>query len=61
MPMNIKLPPEMIAELKIRQRELHDFLTEFDKLEDCGEDCQAVRQLHQQAADKIEKLLKHYQ
>jgi len=60
MPEPIRLPPEKIAELKQRQRELNDILTEIDKAEQCGVDCTIPHEVRADAAKKIEKLLQHY-
>lgn len=54
------LPPETIAELQQNQRDLSGILNEFDKAEECGVDCQLMRQLHSQASDRIGKILNNY-
>jgi len=56
----IQLPPEKIAELRQRQRELNDVLTEIDQLEQCGVDCTTPHAVRDDAAKKIEKLLQFY-
>jgi len=56
----IKLDAKTVAKLREAQRDLHDILPEFDKLEQCGEDCQIYRQVHAEAGQRIEALLKHY-
>lgn len=54
------LPPEKVAELKADQRQLHDLLTEFDKLEECGGDCAAWRAQHAEAMARVDALLRNY-
>lgn len=56
----IKLPPDKVAELKQRQRELHDILPEIDALEQCGVDCTIPMQNYQLAQDRIAKILEHF-
>ena len=56
----IRLSAAKIAELRQSQRALHDILTEFDALEECGGDCAAWREQHAEAQRRIDALLKHY-
>jgi len=56
----IKLPPEKIAELRAKQRELHDLLPEMDAAEQCGIDCTMLRSIRDDAFDKINKLIQYY-
>ena len=56
----LMLPPDKIAELKQRQRELHDILPEIDKLEQCGQDCSAEHEVLQEAQRRITNILKFY-
>ena len=54
------LPPDKLEELRTAQRALNEVLPEFDKAEECGVQCQEMRTLRDQAADRISKLLKNY-
>ncbi len=54
------LSDEMVAELKQRQRELHDALELLNKVEDCNIDCQDLRKAHGKASEQIEKLLANF-
>lgn len=56
----IKLTKQQLADLRTAQRTLHDILPEIDKAGQCGVDCQAILEVHQQAADRINLMLKHY-
>lgn len=56
----IKLPPEAVASLQQSQRELTDLLTEIDKAESCGIDCQLYRQTHSEAMERIDALLTNF-
>lgn len=55
-----KLPPSEIAKLQEAQRQLHDVLQEYPIAEECGMDCTAWRQLHQEAYNRIDALLRNY-
>lgn len=55
-----KLPPERIAALQQAQRDLHDILSDMDEAEECGVDCQNYRMMHQEAAKRIDAILRHY-
>lgn len=56
----IKLEKASIAQLREAQRELHDLLPEFDKMESCGIDCQEFRAVAADAQQQVEQMLKHY-
>ena len=56
----LKLPPERVAELKQRQRELHDILPDIDALEQCGADCTIPMEQYRLAQDRIAKLLANF-
>jgi len=53
----IKLSADKVAELKVRQRELHDILPEIDAVEQCGADCTIPREQYLIAQERIAKLL----
>jgi hypothetical protein len=52
----IKLSRERYAELLSAERLFHDLLPDLDNLEQCGEDCQAMRQVVQDEMKRIEKI-----
>ena len=54
----IKLPDENVAELLVRQRELHDILPTIDALEQCGADCTIPREQYLKAHGQIANLLR---
>lgn len=56
----IKLPKELVAELRQHQRTMHDLIEELNKAESCGIDCQQMRSVHQDESKRIEALLQHY-
>lgn len=56
----IKLPREMVDELKRSERALNDIIPELDKGEQCGIDCQEYRSIRDEAAERISKLIQHF-
>lgn len=56
----IKLPLENVGKLKEHQRTLHDLTVEFDRLEECGEDCSHYRAAIADAQAKVSKILENY-
>jgi len=54
------LSPDRIAQLKTDQRTLHDTLPEFDKLDECGVDCQNAKADVKEAARRVDAMLRHY-
>lgn len=56
----IKLTTEKITELRQHQRALHDILPELDNAEKCGVDCTMMRELRNDAMDKIENIIKYF-
>lgn len=52
----ITLTPDQHATLSQAQKMLHDLLPDIDGLEQCGTDCQQLRQQNQQIRDKITAL-----
>jgi hypothetical protein len=42
------------------ERKFREVLPEFDKMEDCGEDCTEIRQLVTDRLGKIEALKRNY-
>jgi len=56
----IILPSENIVEVQQAQRELTDLLSELDRAEECGVDCQAFRAAAQEALQQGENIIKNY-
>ena len=56
----IKLPADQVAELRRSERTLMDILPEFDKMEQCGIECQELRAARDEAAERIGKLLQYF-
>lgn len=54
------LPVEQYRKLLQAERDLHDALTELGKAEDCGIECQDLRQLRDEALKRIEAIKKNY-
>lgn len=54
------LPVENYRKLLQAERDLHDALTELDKAEECGIDCQDLRQLRDAALERITAIKKNY-
>jgi bacterioferritin-associated ferredoxin len=52
----ISLSRERYTELLAAERTFHDLLPDIDKLEQCGEDCQAMRQVVQEEMARIAKV-----
>lgn len=55
-----RLTTDKYRELLASERALHDLLPEMDAAQDCGIDCQAYREIHAQAMEKIAKLKTYY-
>lgn len=56
----ITLNREDYNKLVQAERDLNALLAEFDKLEECGTDCQAYRELHKEYTDRIAAMRKNY-
>lgn len=56
----IKLSMEQYTKLLEAERNLNSVHTEFDKMEDCGIDCQQMRGAVQMQLQQIEALKMHY-
>lgn len=56
----VKLSPESYANLLSAERALHDYLPEFDKAEECGIECNYLRDSAQQMLQRIAKMKEHY-
>jgi hypothetical protein len=56
----IVLSPEDIAGVQQSQRELTDLLTELDRAEECGVDCQQFRAATKEALEQAGKIVMHY-
>lgn len=54
------LPKPNYDELVKAERDLHDILPEFDKLEECGVDCQEMRNVREEALKRSAAIKKHY-
>lgn len=55
-----RMSPERYADLLEKERLFHDLLPEFDKLEQCGEDMTAERELCRSKLEQISNLKKHF-
>lgn len=55
-----KLPVENYKALLNAERQLHDALDDLDKAEECGIDCNDLRELRTQALQRIENIKKNY-
>lgn len=55
-----RLSQERIAEIRSAQRVLNDSIALFEKLEDCGEDCQAERDQLREHQQKLERLMVNF-
>jgi hypothetical protein len=56
----ITMKPETYAQLLKDQRALTDSLSNFDKLEECGEDCTTARAWVANQLDRISALIKNF-
>lgn len=56
----LRLTTDKYRELLSAERALHDLLPEMDAAQDCGIDCQAYREIHSQAMERIAKLKQYY-
>lgn len=56
----IKLSRERYDELIAAERKLNDLLPEYDKLEECGVDCTAFRQINAERLPQIAAIKKNY-
>jgi hypothetical protein len=56
----LRLSHERYNELLAAERVYTDLLPEFDKLDQCGEDCQMERELTSQKLAQISKLKQFY-
>lgn len=56
----IKLSPEMKQKVLNDQRTLHDLVSEYDRLEECGTDCTAYKGVIAEAQKKLERLLANF-
>lgn len=59
-PQPVTLRPETYQDLLTAERALHDYLPEFDKAEECGIECQYLRDATRDMLDRIEKFKKNY-
>lgn len=56
----VNLSPDDYRELLKSERELHDWLPELDKAEDCGIECQYLRDSAKAMLERIAKFKQHY-
>lgn len=56
----IKLSPELYANLLDAERRLTSVLTEMDKAEECGIDCQTKREVHRRQMEAIQAIKKNF-
>jgi coproporphyrinogen III oxidase-like Fe-S oxidoreductase len=56
----VRLQPESYRELLQAERALHDYLPEFDKAEECGIECQYLREAAKEMLERIAKFKQHY-
>lgn len=56
----VQLSPESYQELLATERALHDYLPEFDKADECGVECQYLRQAATDMLERIAKFKLHY-
>lgn len=56
----VRLSADQVKALRQDQRALNELIEELDKAESCGIDCSQHREVHAEASDRINKLLKVY-
>lgn len=56
----IRLSRERYNEMLAAERIFHDLLPDIDNLEQCGEDCLAMRQVVQEELDRISKVKQYF-
>lgn len=56
----VKMSNTSYANLIDAERKLMDSIPEFDKLEECGEDCTALREMTRYNLDRIAKMKQYY-
>lgn len=58
---DVRLSREAYQELLNAERRLHDMLPEYDKAEECGIECQYLREGTADILARIAKMKTHYQ
>ena len=56
----LKMSEKSYSNLISAERKLLDNLPEYDKLDECGADCSALRAMTQEYLDKIAKMKQYY-
>lgn len=56
----VTLSPLNVQKLKDHQRQMHDIIAEYDRLEECGADCQAEKALAAEKVRQIGKMLENF-
>lgn len=56
----VKLSPESFNNLLQAERNLHDMLPEFDKAEECGIECQYLREGARDILERMAKMKQYY-